>query len=507
MKLYRCFISLILVFLVAACTGPSVRQEYPKPEPSYALEPGQKGPLAGLEAAFAKIHGSQKSGFLLLENNTEALKWRLALIDEARYALDVQYYLWYGDDSGNLILKRVLDAAKRGVRVRLIADGILLVGKGNNLAALETHPNIEVRIFNPFEQNRLGRKKKTHQTLERFNYRMHNKIMVADNRLTILGGRNLGNDYFGLNFPYNFLDLDVLGLGPAARLMSTIFDHFWNSNWVVPGYAYAYDVPQGLMQELENSLSQFLNQSEVLQHFPLDRQNWTERLAALTTQLHPGVAGKVYDKLEDEVISQRMATELPEFTKTAQNEVLINNAYLIPDEDMLANASQLVQRGVKFRIITNSLASQDVPAVNSHYGPLRKPILETGMDLYELRPDAEIKPEVDTAPVVSGFVGLHTKAAVVDRSRVFIGSFNLDPRSRNINTEMGILIDSPELGEELAKKIEYLMQPENSWHVQLDDGGKLIWVSYDGTLRRQPAQSFWQRVQDMFFKIFPKEYF
>ncbi len=507
MKIYTCFMSLILLFLVAACTGPTVREDYPEPEPSFASEPGQDGPLADLEAAFAKTHGSQKSGFLLLENNTEALKWRLALIDEARYSLDVQYYLWYGDDSGRLILKRVMDAAKRGVRVRLIADGILMIGEGKNLAALETHPNVEVRIFNPFEQNRLGAKKKTHQTLERFNYRMHNKIMVADNRMTILGGRNLGNDYFGLNYPYNFLDLDVLGVGPAARLMSKIFDHFWNSNWVVPGYAYAYDVPQGLLPEMEQSLNQRLKQSEVLQHFPLDRQNWTERLASLGTQLHPGVSSKVYDKLEEEVISQRMATELPEFTKTAQKEVLINNAYLIPDEEMLVSASKLVQRGVKFRVITNSLASQDVPAVNSHYGPSRKPILETGIDLYELRPDAEIKTEVDTAPVVSGFVGLHTKAAVVDRSRVFIGSFNLDPRSRNINTEMGILIESPELGEELAERIEYLMQPENSWRVQLDDNGKLMWVSHDGTLRRQPARSFWQRVQDVFFKIFPKEYF
>ena len=400
-----------------------------------------------------------------------------------------------------------MDAAKRGVRVRLIADGILLVGAGNTLAAVETHPNVDVRIFNPFEQKYLGGKKKTHQTLERFNYRMHNKIIIADNRTTILGGRNLGNDYFGLNDSYNFLDLDVLGVGPAARLMSAIFDHFWNSKWVVPGYAYAYEVPQGLLQQLEQSLNLKLNQSEVLQQFPLDRQNWTQRLAALAIQLQPGVASKVYDKLEDETISQRMATELPEFTKTAQHEVLINNAYLIPDDDMLANADQLIQRGVKMRIITNSLASQDVPAVNSHYGPLRKSILKTGAELYELRPDAEIKTQADTAPVVSGFVGLHTKAAVVDRSRVFIGSFNLDPRSRNINTEMGILIDSPELGEELARKMEFLMQPENTWQVQLDDGGNLIWVSYDGALNRQPARSFWQRMQDLFFKIFPKEYF
>jgi putative cardiolipin synthase len=492
---------------VAACTGPTIREDYPEPEPSYALEPGQNGPLADLEAAFAKTHGSEKSGFLLLENNTEALNWRLALIDEARYSLDIQYYLWYGDDSGRLIMKRVLDAAGRGVRVRLIADGILLVGKGENLAALETHPNVELRVFNPLEQNRLRSNKKKQQTLERFNYRMHNKIIVADNRITILGGRNLGNDYFGLNLTYNFLDLDVLGVGPVARLMSGIFDHFWNSKWVVPGYAYAVDPPKDLLQKNEIARNQLLEQSEVLQQFPLERQTWTDRLASLGTQLHPGISSKVYDKLEDEDISHDMTTELPEFTKDTQKELLVNIAYLIPDDEMMTSARDLVEKGVKFRVITNSLASQDVPAVNSHYGPMRKPILETGIDLYELRPDAKIKAEVDTPPVVSGFVGLHAKAAVVDRSRVFIGSFNLDPRSRDLNTEMGILVDSPELGEELAQKIEYLMQPENSWRVQLDENGKVIWVSHDGTLTRQPAQSFWQRVQDVFFKIFPKEYF
>ena len=505
MKLFKFYLPLFLCFLLAACTA--IRKDYPDPPPAKASLPGPDGPFAELEAEFAKTHGSQKSGFLLLENNTEALKWRLALIDEAKYSLDVQYYLWYGDDSGRLIMKRVLDAAGRGVRVRLIADGILLVGKGENLAALETHPNVEFRVFNPLEQNRLGGNKKKQQTLERFNYRMHNKIITADNRITILGGRNLGNDYFGLNRTYNFLDLDVLGLGPVARLMSGIFDHFWNSKWVVPGYAYAQDVPQGRLQELEQDRSRFLKNSEVLHQFPLERQNWTDRLASLGKQLHPGIGSKVYDKLEDEDISQQMATELPEFSKAAKQELLINNAYLIPDDGMLTEASEMVQRGVKMRIITNSLASQDVPAVNSHYGPMRKPILETGIDLYELRPDAEIKTEVDTAPVVSGFVGLHTKAAVVDRSRVFIGSFNLDPRSRDVNTEMGILIDSPELGEELAQKIEYLMQPENSWRVQLDEDGQVIWVSHDGTLTRQPARSFWQRVQDVFFKIFPKEYF
>jgi len=505
MKILKFVLFLTLLVLLASCA--TVRENYPDPEPNFASKPGVSGPLADLESVFAKQHDSHKSGFLVLENNAEALKWRLALIDEARHSLDVQYYLWYGDDSGDILLKRCLDAANRGVRVRLIADGLILVGEGKTIAAIDSHPNIEVRIFNPFEQQRANRSLKSYQTLERFNYRMHNKIIVADNHITILGGRNLGNEYFGLNQKYNFHDLDVLGLGPAAQQMSSIFDHFWNSTWVVPGHAYATDVPQGYLQEQERALIRSLGQSKVLQNFPLERQDWTDLLQSLLPQLKIGTSSKVYDKLEDEVISQRMATELPEFSKTAQKELLIINAYLIPDDEMLEEAGKMVQRGVNLRIITNSLSSQDVPAVNSHYGPYRKRLLEAGIDLYELRHDAAIKSEVDTAPVVSGFVGLHSKASTVDRSRAYIGSFNLDPRSRNINTEMGILIDSPELAEELAQKIEYLMQPENSWRVQLDEKGNVIWVSGDKILNRQPAQSSWQRIQDVFFKLFPKEYY
>ena len=180
---------------------------------------------------------------------------------------------------------------------------------------------------------------------------------------------------------------------------------------------------------------------------------------------------------------------------------------LNPNEDMLKGARELVERGVKIKLLTNSLASQDVPAVNSHYGPWRKAILDAGIELYELRPDAAIKAQADTPPIVSGFVGLHSKASVVDRSRVYIGSFNLDPRARDFNTEMGVLIDSPELAEELAQLAEELMEPQNSWQVKRNDEGKLIWQSGEDIRTRQPAQSFWQRVMDVFFKLFPSKYF
>lgn len=499
---------MILIALVGSCsTAPAPTREFSEPEPSYALAPGKDGPLADLEAAFIQKHGDLKSGFLLLENSGESLRQRLMLIDEARYSLDIQYYLWYADDSGELVFKRVMDAAKRGVRVRIITDDVLLTSEDATIAVIDAHPNVEVRLFNPWRQHARGGNVRTVQTLERFNYRMHNKLIVADNRIAILGGRNLGDEYFGLNSSFNFLDLDALGVGPVARASSELFDHFWNSPLVVPASAFGHDQPDESPQEIEYADLERLIKSERLQYIPIERQNWDAILKTFVQRLHPGTSEVVYDTLKEDAISQEMATIIPEFSKTAKHELLIVNAYVIPTEDMLNSARELTEKGVKIRVLTNSLASQDVPAVNSHYGPWRKPILEAGIELYELRPDAAIKSHVDTPPIVSGFIGLHAKASVVDRSRVYIGSFNLDPRARDFNTEMGVLIDSPELAEELAQLAEELMLPENSWQVKFDDKGNLIWQSGQDIRTRQPARSFWQRVMDWFFKLFPSKYF
>jgi putative cardiolipin synthase len=496
---------ILIAFLASCATAPP--KEFSEPEPSYALEPGKDGPFADLETGFSQKHGTRKSGFLLLDNNAESLRQRLMLIDAARYSLDIKYYLWYGDDSGELIFKRVMDAARRGVRVRLIADDILLLSEDKSLAVIDAHPNVEIRLFNPWRQYSSRRSVKTAQTLERFNYRMHNKLIISDNRIAILGGRNLGDEYFGLNWTFNFLDIDVLGVGPVARESSELFDHFWNNPAVVSASAFGHDRPGEAQQEAAYADLERIKKSERLQYIPVETQNWDAALQTVAQRLHPGTGKVVYDTLEEDGISQKMTTIIPEFSKTAKRELLIVNAYLIPNEQMLHAARDLIAKGVKIRIMTNSLASQDVPAVNSHYGPWRKPILSTGIELHELRPDAAVKSREDTPPVVSGFIGLHSKASVVDRSRVYIGSFNLDPRARDFNTEMGVLIDSPELAEELAQLAEDLMRPENSWQVKFDDKGQLIWQSGDDIKTRQPAQSFWQRVMDWFFKLFPSKYF
>jgi putative cardiolipin synthase len=505
MKTWTLALCLTLAVIAAACSP--VREDYPVPPPSHAFDPGMSGPFADIEARFKQTHGPDVSGFLLLDDGEEALNWLLTLIDLARHSLDMQYYLWYPDDAGRLVTKRVLDAAKRGVRVRLIVDGILLFGSGEKLAAMDAHPNIDVRVFNPWEQVNSKRSLKSAQFLERVNYRMHNKLIVADNHIAALGGRNIGNEYFGLNSSFNFLDLDVLGVGPMARQASQIFDHFFNSPLMVPGPAYEHEAPIETLIEGERAILEMLEQSDRLERFALDRQSWSDRLASLPAKLLPGTSAVIYDTLEDQSITQNMASIFPALGGAAQREVLVSNAYVIPETEQLKRTRAAVERGVTIRVLTNSLASQDMPAVHSHYGPLRPAILEAGAELYELKPNAAVKQQVDTPPVVSELVGLHMKTAVVDRERVFIGSFNLDPRSREINTEMGILINSPPLAESLAGKIESYMAPQNSWRVGLNDKGKLFWKSGDEVLTRQPALNASQRFQDWYFRLFPKEYF
>ena len=285
-----------------------------------------------------------------------------------------------------------------GLRLRVIADDVLLASEDETIAVIDAHPNVEVRIFNPWRQDTSRQKVKSVQTLERFNYHMHNKLIVADNRIGILGGRNLGDEYFGLNRSFNFLDLDVHAIGSDGARIFWTFRSFLEYSRGCIGICIGHDQPEESPQEIVNAYLLRLKTSERLQNFPIERQDWDEFLQSFVQSLHPGTSKVIYDTLGEDTISQKMATIIPAFSKTAKNELLIVNGYMIPNEDMLKGARDLVQKGVKIKLLTNSLASQDVPAVNSHYGPWRKAILDAGIELYELRPDAAIKAQMDTPP-------------------------------------------------------------------------------------------------------------
>ncbi|MGD8346902.1 MAG: phospholipase D family protein [Lysobacterales bacterium] len=496
------------LLLLTACSTPTLREDAAVEEKSYALTPATQGILWAMADDIMRRHGPDHSGFMLLDGSKDALDYRLALIDSAVSSLDIQTYLWYPDNSGRLILERAIRAARRGVKVRLIVDDLLTIGQDQVLYELEREENIKFRLFNPWtKRGSLARAGQAIARMERLNSRMHDKLLIADGNAAIVGGRNIGDHYFGLSPDYNFHDLDVLGFGAIARQANGMFDHFWNSEWVASAASLDLEPNEKFAEEAWQQIQQTNRAAEELKAFGVEPADWGVRLRDLEKTLHPGTSELIYDEASGEAIEQIVASRLFGLLGLAESELLITNAYIIPAQPAIDFLQGLVAEGVNVRILTNSLASHDVPAVNSHYKAWRDDFIEAGTELYELRADAAIQSLVDVPPIEGSFVGLHTKAFVVDRRYSFIGSMNFDPRSININTEAGAFIDSPGLADALAQLMERNMSPENAWRVLLDDDGELYWVNSDETVDRQPARSGSQRVMDAIFRMFPKEQF
>ena len=481
----RIFIAVGALLLVAGCAAS--RRSDVLPSPEYALPPGNQGILHKQEREIHREYGDEVSKFHLLDRNDDGLKWRLALIDSAQFSLDLQYYLWYGDDSGLLLMHRVIAAANRGVKIRILIDDLDTILRDaetpelrdHPFAVIDAHPGIEIRLFNPWNTRFLiGRLFELADDMTRLNQRMHNKLLIADNLAAIIGGRNLGDEYLGLNRNFNFRDLDVLGVGPIARQSSAIFDRFWNSEWVMPVEDLQEPLTDQEIEKLSAQIADRLHGAETFKDTALDPVDWSREFESLSKDMSIGTSQTFSDTPDHDAIIHHMPDAIRSLFSSAKKELLITNAYIIPDEKAVERLEKLNRRNVRVRILTNSLATHDVPAVNSHYKQWRAPLIKAGVGLYEMRPDAKIRHEVaDRPPVSSGFMGLHSKGIVVDRERVFIGSMNLDQRSFKINSEMGVLIYSPDLAGKLAGIMLRDMSPENSWEVTLSPDGELRWTS------------------------------
>jgi putative cardiolipin synthase len=505
-----CALAIAVLFLAGCASPPTWR----KPPAEFARTPAADGALAVLEQAITDRHGVAQSGFTLLERNERALRARLGLIDAARQSIDMQYYVWFGDTVGQLMLLRVLEAADRGVKVRILFDDLNTMLhdmthvelRDAMLARIDRHPNIEIRVFNAWsDRSLLGRGYDMVTDFERLNRRMHNKQMIVDNRAAIIGGRNLGDEYFGLNPDFNFHDLDVLGVGPVARQASQVFDRYWNSDWVRRIALVTDGVAPESRQAIHDAALATVSAHPAIRGLGTRGGDTADPLAGWLGALAPGSSAVHTDTpARDAKAHNHVPDAFRALMRSARREILITNAYIIPDAHFLNDLRELAGRGVQVRILTNSLASHDVPAVNSHYQSWRRPILESGAQLFELRPDAALRAEaVELPPTDARFVGLHTKAMVIDRERAFVGSMNLDPRSEIVNSEMGVIIHSPALAEDLTRRMLQDMTPANSWQVVLAEDGGLRWRSDAGDVARQPARNFWQRVEDVFFKLFP----
>jgi putative cardiolipin synthase len=496
------------VMLIVGCAGTALKEDIVRPEPSYAKPAATEGILAEMADRIAKEHGPESSGFKALDGSKEALDWRLALIDSAVSSVDIQTYLWYADNAGRLMLERAVNAAQRGVHVRMIVDDLLTIGLDQVIVELENQPNIEIRLFNPWKGRDLGaRIGELIAEMERLNTRMHDKLVIVDGVAAVVGGRNIGDHYFGLSDAYNFHDLDLLGIGHIAQQANGMFDSFWNSEWVVSAQNLDVEPDPAFAQAKWEEMLKKIRDADELSAFPREVRDWSPDLADLEDELRIGTSVLAYDEATGKAISQNMAVAMFSFLGRAQEELLITNAYIIPGEPGIDLVQRLTDRGVKVRILTNSLASHDVPAVNSHYQDWRDDLLNAGAELYELRADAAIQSIVDVPPAHGEFVGLHTKSVVMDGRHVFIGSMNFDPRSSNINTEAGAFVDSPALAADVVALMERDMAPDNAWQVFLDESGNPYWVNSDETVHTQPARNYAQRIMDVIFKAFPREYY
>ena len=501
-----------LIFLIALTVVGCATLKPPPPQPeTLSLPKAEHGTLAEVSASISEIHGSERSAFMLLSRNYDALNWRLALADHATTSIDAQYFIWQSDETGALLFNRLLRAADRGVRVRLLVDDIALAAKDRDIAAISSHPNFEIKIFNPWyvRESTLGGMGEFILYFKELNRRMHNKLFVVDGCMAISGGRNIGNEYFGLGEKYSFRDLDVLVAGAVVAELSDAFDEYWNTEAAYPGASMANIESTDGSQSKRNEHSRNLMAArEVLSSYPLQPKNWEAEFKKLPTLMKTGKAHFIQDEpMFFDGEQHRLADMLLFLAEPSHKELLIFTPYLIPVRNFLDDLARLSAEGVKVSILTGSMGSNNHTVAHSHYKKYRRRILATGAELYEFRhdPSLAMRNASSVPPVDPAFISLHIKALVGDRKRCFIGSLNLDPRAIEINTENGLYIESPDLAKELAEQFDKMILPENAWRVYLNKENQLRWESGAETVSLQPARGFGQRIADFFFRLLPIE--
>ena len=499
--------ALTALLLLAGCASAPL--DYPK-QATTALE-DTSGTRQARQVATWLDGNTEVNGFYPLNEGFDAFGARLLLVDNAEASIDLQYFLMKSDNAGYVLAAKLLEAAERGVRVRVLLDDIFTTVTDEQLAVLNSHPNLEVRIFNPIARkgiyafNYVGNFSLT-------NRRMHNKALIADNQLAVVGGRNLAVEYYQLEETGEFMDFDMLSAGPIVREVSAEFDSYWNHQLAVPLEALFVQKDAGRLKEMRATLDKLM--SGAGESIYAEAVNTEVLNKLLDGSYSPYIADarlivdnpqKLLEKVSNE--QKIVVNEIRDVLLAADTEVIISTPYFIPRERGIEILQELGARGVRVVIFTNSLSTNNHTAVHSAYSSSRKEILEAGVELWEARADA-VQVTSDDGELLPGKLTLHTKGIIVDRDQVFVGSLNLDPRSIDINTEMGLLIDSPELGGRLAEGFQRRL-PEIGYRLKLDDNGDLSWhAAVDGkdvVTTTEPQTSGWQRFKAWFLKIAPED--
>jgi putative cardiolipin synthase len=496
----RCWKLIVLTVLITGCS-PLRPDDTP---PEYTPAPAN---AAIWEALLAERQGDW---FAPLNEGTVALDWRLRAIDSAVDSIDLQTFLWTFDTAGALVLDHLVAAADRGVRVKLLIDDSFVLGKDQVLLAIHRHRNMEYRIYNPYKRrvdSLVTRAVLNLSEFHRLDHRMHNKAMIIDNRVAIVGGRNLADEYFGLHAAANFRDLEVIAGGPIVLQVSEAFDRYWNDRWSVPIDSLAHVKPS----PVDLDAARDAGEKNLHIHSEEPATDRLSRWLDLVADACDGQATLFVDQPPEgnpaspEEAPVQVANDLVDVLDAATSEILIISAYLIPTTELELAIERAVERGVRVRMLTNSIGSNNHITAHSAYRNHIKQMLSDGAELHEVKIDAHDRGIYMLAPVEQKILALHAKALVIDDDQVFIGSANLDPRSLRINTEMGLLIRSKSLNAQLREAVDPDFNQTNAWQLQLADNGSVLWVSDDVTLTSQPALSFMQRIEDWLFAHLPLE--
>jgi putative cardiolipin synthase len=520
-------LSSALIILSACASVPTNFEE----NPSYALTDTNDTSLA-IEAARVSGNKPDETVGFLINEGTEAFLARMILLDEAQRSINVQYYVWHADLIGKALFHGLIQAADRGVRVRVLLDDFNVDKEIESiLYAMDQHENIEVRLFNPFF-SRTSRGVELVTDSNRINRRMHNKSFTVDNQVTIIGGRNIGNEYFSADEESNFRDIDVLAVGPVVHEISKQFDVYWNSKVVYPVSVFEHNqATVNNLNDVRQQLSSFVKEKQGSKYeLDLKDTNLYQLINGETTSTTPlkrfrGNVQVVYDdpekgmgKTEEEIVFLKSLV-VPHLTAVTKSFEIVS-PYFVPGDKGTEYLTTMVKKGIKVRVITNSLASTDGLMAQSGYSRHRIKLLKGGVELFELKADATTKTSRSLRRSTAAKSGLHAKTYIFDRQEVFIGSFNLDQRSANINAEVGVIYQIPEMAQYIAHEAFDIRVNEQTYRVELvieheDVDGidvaqeKVVWIEVkDGKEYRydtEPGVSGWRRFNEGVFEILPIE--
>jgi len=458
--------------------------------------------------------GLERNGLSLIDNNLDAFAVRVLAARMAERSLDLMYYIWDDDLTGRLLLNEVLEAADRGVRVRLLLDDINAQGRDPAYGALDQHPNINIRMFNPSRARASGLRRGFEVVLRVLTVtrRMHNKAFIIDGRMAIVGGRNIGDSYFGAGQNKNFRDLDLLLVGPAVRQAEEIFDKFWNSEMALP--IHVLTLPRSLQNPAHwRARLRAFHQSAEARPF-LD---YLKDSSGLETFLDVG--RRLFVATQVEVLSdppQKAMKRQPEnwlmrvlmaqMVQTTHN-LQLTSPYFVPGKSGTRELSTLAARGCQVQILTNSLAATDVAAVHGGYISYRKKLVKANIELYELKPEGARQ---RLRLFGSGRASLHTKAFLIDRKVGFVGSFNFDPRSVSLNTEMGILFECDPVAQAMDALFTQEIAAQMSYHIGLSEKNYLRWNTVDEggqpiSIKREPESRPLRRAFVRLISLLPIE--